>query len=193
MIGSAIGGRVSFNTSDDHDAMDGELVCRWVWYLPFLLMFRQVSASELGVGISIITLSCCFKYCSRCLCYASFPIGMIISVDFFYCVLEAVFQPLLSGNSSVKTFRMLIFPNCFWLHSVMSCKIGSQFMHEIYYRTAFCFYFSYGNYRTDLDRAFDSFFSYFQSAAADEFDRLVLATGRLWKKGTGDNIFFWAV
>lgn len=30
MIGSAIGGRVSFNTSDDHDAMDGELVCRWV-------------------------------------------------------------------------------------------------------------------------------------------------------------------
>ncbi|KAK8737903.1 hypothetical protein OTU49_004293 [Cherax quadricarinatus] len=28
MIGSAIGGRVSFNTSDDHDAMDGELVCR---------------------------------------------------------------------------------------------------------------------------------------------------------------------
>lgn len=33
MIGSAIGGRVSFNTSDDHDAMDGELVCRWVVHL----------------------------------------------------------------------------------------------------------------------------------------------------------------
>ncbi|KAG1667827.1 Exportin-7 [Nymphon striatum] len=28
IIGAAIGGRVSFSTSDDHDAMDGELVCR---------------------------------------------------------------------------------------------------------------------------------------------------------------------
>ncbi|KAB7495287.1 Exportin-7 [Armadillidium nasatum] len=28
MIGSAIGGRTSFNSSDDRDAMDGELVCR---------------------------------------------------------------------------------------------------------------------------------------------------------------------
>ncbi len=26
--GSAVGGRVSFNSNDDHDAMDGELVCR---------------------------------------------------------------------------------------------------------------------------------------------------------------------
>lgn len=28
IIGSAIGGRVSFNSNEDHDAMDGELVCR---------------------------------------------------------------------------------------------------------------------------------------------------------------------
>ena len=29
IIGAAIGGRVSFTSSDEHDAMDGELVCRW--------------------------------------------------------------------------------------------------------------------------------------------------------------------
>ncbi|KAF2366896.1 Armadillo-type fold [Trinorchestia longiramus] len=28
MIGSVLGGRISFNTSEEHDAMDGELVCR---------------------------------------------------------------------------------------------------------------------------------------------------------------------
>lgn len=28
IIGSAVGGRVSFNSNDEHDAMDGELVCR---------------------------------------------------------------------------------------------------------------------------------------------------------------------
>ena len=28
IIGAAIGGRVSFTSSDEHDAMDGELVCR---------------------------------------------------------------------------------------------------------------------------------------------------------------------
>ena len=28
IIGAAVGGRVSFNSNDDHDAMDGELVCR---------------------------------------------------------------------------------------------------------------------------------------------------------------------
>lgn len=28
IIGAAIGGRVSFNTADEHDAMDGELICR---------------------------------------------------------------------------------------------------------------------------------------------------------------------
>ena len=28
IIGAAIGGRVSFTTNDEHDAMDGELVCR---------------------------------------------------------------------------------------------------------------------------------------------------------------------
>ena len=30
IIGSVIGGRVSFASTDDHDAMDGELVCRYV-------------------------------------------------------------------------------------------------------------------------------------------------------------------
>lgn len=28
IIGSAIGGRVTFNTNEEHDTMDGELVCR---------------------------------------------------------------------------------------------------------------------------------------------------------------------
>jgi exportin-7 len=28
IIGSAVGGRVSFNSNEDHDAMDGELVFR---------------------------------------------------------------------------------------------------------------------------------------------------------------------
>lgn len=28
IIGAAIGGRVSFTSSDEHDSMDGELVCR---------------------------------------------------------------------------------------------------------------------------------------------------------------------
>ena len=30
IIGSVIGGRVSFASTDEHDAMDGELVCRLV-------------------------------------------------------------------------------------------------------------------------------------------------------------------
>lgn len=30
IIGAAIGGRVSFTSSDEHDSMDGELVCRFV-------------------------------------------------------------------------------------------------------------------------------------------------------------------
>lgn len=30
IIGAAIGGRVSFTSSDEHDSMDGELVCRYV-------------------------------------------------------------------------------------------------------------------------------------------------------------------
>ena len=29
IIGSAVGGRVSFNSNEEHDAMDGELVCRY--------------------------------------------------------------------------------------------------------------------------------------------------------------------
>lgn len=32
IIGAAIGGRVSFNSSEEHDSMDGELVCRYVLF-----------------------------------------------------------------------------------------------------------------------------------------------------------------
>ena len=42
IIGAAIGGRVSFTSSDEHDSMDGELVCRFVdWFQiwNFLLLF----------------------------------------------------------------------------------------------------------------------------------------------------------
>jgi len=31
IIGAVIGGRVSYSTIDEYDALDGELVCRWVW------------------------------------------------------------------------------------------------------------------------------------------------------------------
>ena len=40
IIGSAVGGRVSFNSNEDHDAMDGELVCR-------VLQLMQVPANYL--------------------------------------------------------------------------------------------------------------------------------------------------
>lgn len=30
IIGAEVGGRVSFSSTDEHDAMDGELVCRFV-------------------------------------------------------------------------------------------------------------------------------------------------------------------
>ena len=30
IIGAVIGGRVSFTSTDEHDAMDGELICRYV-------------------------------------------------------------------------------------------------------------------------------------------------------------------
>lgn len=34
IIGSVIGGRVSYSTVDEYDSLDGELVCRWVarWF-----------------------------------------------------------------------------------------------------------------------------------------------------------------
>jgi exportin-7 len=41
IIGAAIGGRVSFNNNDDHDAMDGELVCR-------VLQLMNLTDSRLG-------------------------------------------------------------------------------------------------------------------------------------------------
>jgi exportin-7 len=41
IIGSAIGGRVSFNNNDEHDAMDGELVCR-------VLQLMNLTDSRLG-------------------------------------------------------------------------------------------------------------------------------------------------
>ncbi|XP_023340889.1 exportin-7 [Eurytemora carolleeae] len=43
IIGSAVGGRVSFNSIDDHDAMDGELVCR-------VLQLMQLTDSRLSEG-----------------------------------------------------------------------------------------------------------------------------------------------
>lgn len=41
--GSAIGGRVSFNSNEEHDAMDGELVCR-------VLQLMNLTDSRLGQG-----------------------------------------------------------------------------------------------------------------------------------------------
>ncbi|OXU26700.1 hypothetical protein TSAR_005650 [Trichomalopsis sarcophagae] len=43
IIGSAIGGRVSFNSNEEHDAMDGELVCR-------VLQLMNLTDSRLGQG-----------------------------------------------------------------------------------------------------------------------------------------------
>ncbi|KAJ4450732.1 hypothetical protein ANN_02162 [Periplaneta americana] len=43
IIGSAIGGRVSFNSNDEHDAMDGELVCR-------VLQLMNLTDSRLAQG-----------------------------------------------------------------------------------------------------------------------------------------------
>ncbi|XP_043270659.1 exportin-7 isoform X2 [Venturia canescens] len=43
IIGSAIGGRVSFNTNEDHDTMDGELVCR-------VLQLMNLTDSRLSQG-----------------------------------------------------------------------------------------------------------------------------------------------
>ena len=42
-IGSAIGGRVSFNSNEEHDAMDGELVCR-------VLQLMNLTDSRLAQG-----------------------------------------------------------------------------------------------------------------------------------------------
>ncbi|XP_071447745.1 exportin-7 isoform X2 [Hetaerina americana] len=43
IIGTAIGGRVSFNNNDEHDAMDGELVCR-------ILQLMNLTDSRLAQG-----------------------------------------------------------------------------------------------------------------------------------------------
>ncbi|ODN00853.1 Exportin-7 [Orchesella cincta] len=43
IIGAAIGGRVSFNSNEEHDSMDGELVCR-------VLQLMQLTDSRLGQG-----------------------------------------------------------------------------------------------------------------------------------------------
>ncbi|ODM92544.1 Exportin-7 [Orchesella cincta] len=43
IIGAAIGGRVSFNANEEHDGMDGELVCR-------VLQLMQLTDSRLGQG-----------------------------------------------------------------------------------------------------------------------------------------------
>lgn len=33
VIGAAIGGRVAFSSSDDHDLIDGDLICRFEWFM----------------------------------------------------------------------------------------------------------------------------------------------------------------
>ncbi|XP_043194431.1 exportin-7-B-like isoform X2 [Amphibalanus amphitrite] len=43
IIGSAVGGRVSFNTNDEHDSMDGELICR-------VLQLMNLTDSRLNQG-----------------------------------------------------------------------------------------------------------------------------------------------
>lgn len=43
IIGAAIGGRVSFNSNEEHDAMDGELVCR-------VLQLMNLTDSRLAQG-----------------------------------------------------------------------------------------------------------------------------------------------
>lgn len=45
IIGAVIGGRVSFASTDEHDEMDGELVCRYVCCLlfcAFMLLYNDV-------------------------------------------------------------------------------------------------------------------------------------------------------
>ena len=48
IIAAAIGGRVSFNTADEYDAMDGELICRYVLEIPeiFLLLTTKQNLKE---------------------------------------------------------------------------------------------------------------------------------------------------
>jgi len=38
IIGAVIGGRVSFASTDEHDEMDGELVCRSLYCLLFYIL-----------------------------------------------------------------------------------------------------------------------------------------------------------
>jgi len=39
IIGAVIGGRVSFASTDEHDEMDGELVCRWVSVVKYFCVY----------------------------------------------------------------------------------------------------------------------------------------------------------
>ena len=50
IIGAAVGGRVSFNSNDEHDAMDGELVCR------VLQLMNLTDARLSQVGMTTVVL-----------------------------------------------------------------------------------------------------------------------------------------
>lgn len=52
IIGSAVGGRISFNSNDEHDAMDGELVCR-------VLQLMRLTDSRLA-QVRILSLAATF-------------------------------------------------------------------------------------------------------------------------------------
>ena len=52
IIGAEVGGRVSFSSTDEHDAMDGELVCRLV----FISYSREKTTCELCLAYP-----CCIK------------------------------------------------------------------------------------------------------------------------------------
>ena len=50
IIGSVIGGRVSFASTDEHDAMDGELVCRSVAHNITVVSFWQTNIHQYSVS-----------------------------------------------------------------------------------------------------------------------------------------------
>ena len=43
IIGAQIGGRVSFSSTDEHDEMDGELVCRYLTIIDCMLGIQLTS------------------------------------------------------------------------------------------------------------------------------------------------------
>ena len=87
IIGAAIGGRVSFNTNEEHDSMDGELVCRVLQLmqltdsrltqegcerleLAFLSFFEQFRKIYVGDQVGFIFFLYSFSFILLC---ANFP------------------------------------------------------------------------------------------------------------------------